>query len=134
MMEISNLAIKLREHRAMIAKSIEREDFDTAKRIKEQIDRIKMEIQEILESNNEEERAPQAEEEENEFAEATQDQNNNEFMEPQMQNYSSLPNSKVSNKQLSNSRSIKPAAKQEYPREDYDERVIPALRGDRIKS
>jgi hypothetical protein len=74
----------------------------------------------------EEERAPQVEEEENEF-EATQDQNNNEFMEPQMQNYSNLLNFKVpiSSFQLQ----IHQAS-----HEDYDERVISALRGDRSKS
>lgn len=39
--QISKLAIELRENRARIAKSIEREDYDTAKKLKEQIDRIK---------------------------------------------------------------------------------------------
>jgi hypothetical protein len=54
-------------------------------------------------------------------------------MEPQMENFSSLPNSKVSNRHA-NSRSIRQPPPLERERDDYDERVIPALRNDRIKS
>jgi hypothetical protein len=50
-----------------------------------------------------------------------------------MENFSSLPNSKVSNRHA-NSRSIRQPPPLERERDDYDERVIPALRSDRIKS
>jgi hypothetical protein len=44
MVQISNLAAKLREQRTRIARAVEREDFDEAKRVKETIQKIKMEI------------------------------------------------------------------------------------------
>lgn len=44
MVQISSLGLRLREHRALIARAVEREDFDEAKRVKETIDRIKADI------------------------------------------------------------------------------------------
>lgn len=73
MVQISNLAVKLREQRARIARAVEREDFDEAKRVKENIQQIKIEIREILEGDGEGEPQQQQQhrpqhEEDNEFA------------------------------------------------------------------
>jgi protein-arginine kinase activator protein McsA len=61
--QIDMLAKKLREQRAFIARAVEREDFDEAKLIKENIQKIKADIRDILEDDAEEEQPSRADEE-----------------------------------------------------------------------